>query len=204
MKLAKYRTVGILCALALAGITYTSWARMSPMVVSGQSAAAGGGACSTSTDSSIVSQLDHSTGAGTACTPTDWRAAAFTLGATTTITQVDIWVEDDGTSGSLRVAIYTDSSGSPGSAVAGLSKDTAESAIGVTGALLSVVFDSPTQVSAGNYHIVMYGVGVGSSFKPHYLTVGSGGNLEYSSNSGSSWSDFTTGSYYFNVWGCQP
>lgn len=162
-----------------------------------------GGSCTTSNDTSIISQTSHG-GEGTAATTTDWRAQQISISSTTTITQIDVWIIDDGATGDLRLALYNDSSGSPGTAITNLSKDVSNSSItnSAGGALVSFIFDTPTQVTAGTYHIVMYGVGTSASFKPFYNTVESGGNLEYSSNSGSSWSNYTTGDYYYNVFGC--
>jgi hypothetical protein len=161
------------------------------------------GSCTTANDSKIVSQetgsSDISIGGVT------WRANAFTLSATTTITSVLINFRQT-TQCDVTLLLYSDMTGNSGAGtpISGTSVTITNRATDATATWVEFVLPTPKQLSAGTYYYVFHSVTENSV----YWTYGTpSGNTGYyaSSNSGVSWTDYST-SYGnpYQIWGCTP
>jgi hypothetical protein len=199
------KRLSILFILLLCGFAQAAdniqLARMNPYVA-GSVVAAGGGSCTTSNDSEIVSYKE-TTGSSIGFGGTAWKSQKFTLSATTTITSITLKLGDTVTydAATVTISIYTDSSGLPSSEVSGTTVAISETAI-TDGAGGDAVFDlaTPKELSAGTYHIVVRSSA--ESTEIFYKDAVSGGGYSYSSNGGSSWTAYDASAYYI-VYGCQ-
>jgi hypothetical protein len=118
---------------------------------------------------------------------TTWLAEKFTAGATQRLTKVDVRLKNDASAtGTVIVAIYTDSSGEPGTLVS--KSSIASSTITGSYAYISARFpDAPSITSASDYWIVCYIQTNGSNSYKWSSTTDTTTALT-SSDSGGTWS----------------
>ena len=159
--------------------------------------------CTTSTDSELYSTPGNPVNNGEdTFGGAIWGAQSFTV-ADKCISEVVLHVSyNTSDSGDFTVKIYSNDSGKPGAAISGLVSTEVVSSLPSTPT--DVVFSFPSAVSlSGTYHIVWYVDGAGSATYRFGTNPDTGESSNYSSNSGSSWTTYST-DYNIRVMGCTP
>lgn len=121
----------------------------------------------------------------------NWYAQRFTASASYDAANIEIWVKKVGSpSGSLTVALYSDSSGEPGSSLKSdtLSADDADSYIS---RLEKFSFAAESLTASTDYWVVVYDTSGGST-SSHWevgITTGGADQAKYSDDDGSTWTN---------------
>lgn len=196
-------------AICLSILFLTSDCAISDMAGVSYYGASGGGvpsglpACTTSGDSSLAEQ----TTANDSYNPglTTFFAQSFVLSDASRLTGWNITISNIGGAGYYTASIYTNNAGVPGTEVADTTVSVPLASIGYR---VSVWFElaAVKSLTAGTYHLVSRGTGTNPSLEWRRNTDGgySGGNITYSTDSGSSWSSVAGQDFTFQVMGCTP
>jgi hypothetical protein len=136
-----------------------------------------------------------------------WMHIMFTAPATHDITYVVLYLSRYGSPGTITVSIRDSSSSMPdgGDLCSGTTNGNTLNSGSTAGEWRTITFASSYRLTAGtNYHIVVRATG-GNFFNTGYWRMNDGGYVDgvsgRSTNSGSSWTNWSTGDCLFEEWG---
>lgn len=135
-----------------------------------------------------------------------WHAQSFTLDANTTVTQIDYYLTNAADTGTVTMALYTDSAGKPNTIISNTSVTLNSVDVATGPAFVAFVLATPVSLSGSTmYHIVMRAAGEpgGYNSRSNYsnTSVYADGTFSTSSDSGANWSNNTVDAG-FRVYGC--